>query len=624
MTDLLRSPLHDRHVTLGAKLADFGGWEMPIEYASTGGGVLKEHAAVREAVGLFDVSHLGKASVTGPGARAFVNGCLSNDLDRIGPGQAQYTLCCDTEGGVVDDLIAYLVSDDEVFLVPNAANTGEVVRRLQAATPAGVEVVDRHLAFGVLAVQGPRSADVLEQVGLPSGLDYMSWTDAEWDGAARARVPHRLHRRARVRAAAGSRRRRAAVGRAARGRRATLGGLPAGLGARDTLRTEMGYPLHGQDLSLDISPVQARSGWAVGWRKDAFWGRDALLAEKNAGPERTLRGLRGRGPRASRAPTCRCSPATPPSARSRAGRSHRSRRVGIGLALISDRRRGRGRRRAGTRRARPAQPRSGGAAAVRALARALRARRRSSSVDRRRVLVSGVAAAASSSSAAASTASPLTERRCCTGKLESSTGRAGRSRRAATVELRKATNGTASSAPTMPARMVPVSTDSAIASGWTSTLRLMISGCSRCASSCTSTMIAMATTTAAVKPCSSRATATHSAPVTVSPTSGMNEPEEDQHAQRGGKRNLQDQQHDRHRHAVEDGDQHLATHVAAEGPPADARGAVEPVLRAAGEQSQRPAPDGVAVAQQEERRQQHQQERAEELGDRPARCRWRR
>ena len=169
MTDLLRSPLHDRHVALGAKLADFGGWEMPIEYAATGGGVLKEHAAVRDAVGLFDVSHLGKASVLGPGARDFVNACLSNDLGRIGPGQAQYTLCCDTGGGVVDDLIAYLVSDDEVFLVPNAANTAEVVRRLQAAAPGG-----RRGHRPPPRVRGARGAgtrarrEVLDRVGLPA------------------------------------------------------------------------------------------------------------------------------------------------------------------------------------------------------------------------------------------------------------------------------------------------------------------------------------------------------------------------------------------------------------------------------------------------------------------------
>src|SRR3954453_6118126 len=136
MTQPLRHPaLYLRHAALGAKFAAFGGWQMPLEYA--GGGVLKEHAAVREAVGVFDVSHLGKATVRGPGAAAFVNATLTADLDRIRDGQAQYTMCCDDRtGGVVDDLIAYRFADDDMFLVPNAANTAEVVSRLSAAAPA--------------------------------------------------------------------------------------------------------------------------------------------------------------------------------------------------------------------------------------------------------------------------------------------------------------------------------------------------------------------------------------------------------------------------------------------------------------------------------------------------------
>jgi aminomethyltransferase len=187
MMSLLQSPLHDEHVALGAKLADFGGWQMPIEYTASGGGVLKEHAAVRDAVGVFDVSHLGKAVVRGAGAAEFVNACLSNDLGRIAPGQAQYTLCCAQNGGVVDDLIAYLVSPDEVFLVPNAANTAAVCTLLQSAASAGVEVIDQHQEFGVLAVQGPQSAPVLTALGLPADLDYMAYQDASWNGA-RVRV----------------------------------------------------------------------------------------------------------------------------------------------------------------------------------------------------------------------------------------------------------------------------------------------------------------------------------------------------------------------------------------------------------------------------------------------------
>ena len=142
MTELLHSPLHDRHVALGAKMADFGGWSMPIEYP--GGGVVAEHTAVRERVGIFDVSHLGKARVSGPGAADFVNSCLTNDLRRIGPGQAQYTMCCTETGGVVDDLIQYLRSDDDVFLIPNAANTAKVVELLAAAAPEGITVENLH------------------------------------------------------------------------------------------------------------------------------------------------------------------------------------------------------------------------------------------------------------------------------------------------------------------------------------------------------------------------------------------------------------------------------------------------------------------------------------------------
>src|SRR5579884_4051218 len=134
-----RSPLHDRHLAAGARMANFGGWQMPVEFP--GGGVLKEHAAVRAAVGVFDVSHLGKATVRGAGSKDFVNSCLTNDLDRIGAGQAQYTMCCeDGTAGIVDDLIAYLHADDHVFLVPNAANTAEVVRRLTQEAGDGLQV----------------------------------------------------------------------------------------------------------------------------------------------------------------------------------------------------------------------------------------------------------------------------------------------------------------------------------------------------------------------------------------------------------------------------------------------------------------------------------------------------
>lgn len=290
MTDLplRRSPLHDRHAALGAKFAPFGGWEMPLEYA--GGGVIKEHTAVREAVGVFDVSHLGKVTVRGEGAAAFVNACLTNDLGKIKPGRAQYTLCCADDGGVVDDVVQYLYAEDHVLLIPNAANTAEVVRRLTAAAPPPVTIEDQHQGYGVLAVQGPRSIDLLGAVELPTGHEYMSFVSASVAGTqvvvCRTGYTGEHGYELVVPWSAA-----VAVWDALMSAGAAFGVRAAGLAARDTLRTEMGYPLHGQDLTRDITPVQARAPWTVGWSKPAFWGRDALLAERAAGPRRLLWGL---------------------------------------------------------------------------------------------------------------------------------------------------------------------------------------------------------------------------------------------------------------------------------------------------------------------------------------------
>lgn len=176
--DLLHGPLEDRHRELGASFAEFGGWLMPVSYAGT----VSEHNATRSTVGLFDVSHLGKALVRGPGAADFINGVLTNDLNRIGPGKAQYTLCCTPDGGVIDDLIAYYVSDDEIFLVPNAANTAAVVAAMKEVAPQGITITDEHRSYAVLAVQGPRSAAVLTALGLPTEMDYMGFVDADYQG----------------------------------------------------------------------------------------------------------------------------------------------------------------------------------------------------------------------------------------------------------------------------------------------------------------------------------------------------------------------------------------------------------------------------------------------------------
>jgi aminomethyltransferase len=277
------SPLNQKHLDLNAKMADFGGWMMPIEYP--GAGVLAEHAAVRERVGIFDVSHLGKASVTGVGALEFLNLCLTNDLTKIHDGSAQYTLLCTPGGGVVDDLIVYRNSQTDFFLVPNASNTTDVVAVLQKQAPAGITVANLHNDYAVLAVQGPLAPQVLTALGINTDIDYMAFSHVSIAGAdvilcrtgytgevGYELLPH-------VRDAV-------AVWDALVEAIAPLDGLICGLGARDTLRTEMGYPLHGHELSLEISPVEASAGWAVGWKKESFIGSAVLLDQKNGSANR--------------------------------------------------------------------------------------------------------------------------------------------------------------------------------------------------------------------------------------------------------------------------------------------------------------------------------------------------
>ena len=277
------SPLNQKHLDLKAKMADFGGWMMPIEYP--GAGVLAEHAAVRERVGIFDVSHLGKASVTGIGALTFLNKCLTNDLTKIQDGSAQYTLLCTPQGGVVDDLIAYRNSETDFFLVPNASNTTDVVAVLQKQAPSEVTVTNVHSDYAVLAVQGPLAPQVLTALGVSTDIDYMAFTHVNIAGADvilcrtgyTGELGYELLPKAKD---------AVAVWDALVVAITPLNGLICGLGARDTLRTEMGYPLHGHELSLAITPVEASASWAVGWKKDSFIGSDVLLSQKSGSVER--------------------------------------------------------------------------------------------------------------------------------------------------------------------------------------------------------------------------------------------------------------------------------------------------------------------------------------------------
>lgn len=282
------SPLADKHHALKAKMADFGGWLMPIEYP--GAGVLAEHTAVRERVGIFDVSHLGKVSVKGEGALEFLNSIFTNDLNRISDGEAQYTLHCNSNGGVIDDLIVYRNSATDLFLIPNAANTASVVAALTDVAPANITITNLHEKFGVIAVQGPNSKAVIESLGLNPGMDYMAFEHVQISGnpVILCRTGYTgEHGYEIVPTWEGA----SAVWDALVKAISPFDGLVCGLGARDTLRTEMGYPLHGHELTLDITPVQASAAWAIGWDKPSFSGSAALVAQRESGKFRRLRAL---------------------------------------------------------------------------------------------------------------------------------------------------------------------------------------------------------------------------------------------------------------------------------------------------------------------------------------------
>lgn len=288
---LQQIPLHAQHEALGAKTADFGGWQMPIEYAGT----VSEHMAVRERVGVFDVSHMGTARITGAGALDALNAILANDLRKLTPGQAQYTMLCNEHGGVIDDLIAYVVNDDDVMLVPNASNSDEVLAVLKSLLPTSIAISDLRSQRVMLAIQGPDSANALATLGLPADMPYMSFATVSthpWsvEGAAFADVvvcrtgytgEHGYEVLVPVASAVTAWQQVLAAGV-----------TPCGLGARDTLRLEMGYALHGHELSADITPVEAGLNWAVGWKKESFRAKDVLTAQKADGPKRILRGLR--------------------------------------------------------------------------------------------------------------------------------------------------------------------------------------------------------------------------------------------------------------------------------------------------------------------------------------------
>jgi glycine cleavage system T protein (aminomethyltransferase) len=264
--DARRSPLDAAHRALGAHMGVFAGWDMPISY----GGTVGEHTAVRERAGVFDVSHLGKLMVRGPGAAALLDRALSNRMTDLAPGRARYSLILNDDAGIVDDLIVYAIGDDELLVVPNAANVDEVERRIRELA-GGADATVEHLDWATIAVQGPRSEGAVRSVvdDLPQ-LAYMRC--ARVSGIAVARSGYTGERGYELFAPADDApdlwdRLLAAVRDA--------GGEPAGLAARDTLRLEMGYPLHGNDIDPATSPREAHLDWAVAASKGSFVGKDA-------------------------------------------------------------------------------------------------------------------------------------------------------------------------------------------------------------------------------------------------------------------------------------------------------------------------------------------------------------
>jgi aminomethyltransferase len=271
---LQRTPLYDRHVALGARMVPFAGWEMPVQYE----GVIPEHRAVRTDCGVFDVSHMGELEVEGPRADELLQGLLSNDLDRVSAGGAQYTLLTNEQGGIVDDLIAYRLDEHRYLLIVNASNRDADFRWLKDREITGSDVRDVSDEYALLAVQGPRS---LERLGLDDAPAF-TWALGEIDG-----VECMVNRTGYT----GERGVELAVAPEDAGALwdavVERGAVPCGLGARDTLRLEVCYPLHGNDITPETDAISAGLGWVCALGKD-FTGAGELRRVKEAGPERKL------------------------------------------------------------------------------------------------------------------------------------------------------------------------------------------------------------------------------------------------------------------------------------------------------------------------------------------------
>ena len=287
MGELKRTPLHAFHAAHGAKLVDFAGWEMPVQYRS----ILEEHKAVRRAAGLFDVSHMGEVDVEGPGASAFLDSLVTNNVGKMYPGRVLYSPMCHPDGGVIDDLLVYMRGPEDFFLCINAGNIATDLQWIRArAAGRDVTVTDRSDSTALLAVQGPMALQIVQAL-TPVKLDpvkYYHFTEGEVAGVrcVISRTGYTGEDGFELYHPAGD---AVALAEALLAAGTALGLELCGLGARDSLRLEAGFPLYGHEITREISPLTAGLGWTVKFDKAGdFSGRAALAAEKRDGSPRKV------------------------------------------------------------------------------------------------------------------------------------------------------------------------------------------------------------------------------------------------------------------------------------------------------------------------------------------------
>jgi aminomethyltransferase len=285
---LLTTALHERHRALGAKLVDFAGWDMPIAYAGTVG----EHGAVRRAAGAFDIGHMGRIDVRGPGSGSYLRSLVTRDLADMGFGSARYALVCNERGTILDDIFVYRRATEDWLLIVNGANRTKIVAWLGTHRPPSVSVADRTLDTGLIAIQGPRTREVLERmaISLPSSFRLHTFVESTWRGRPLfiARTGYTGEWGVELMAdQAGI----AVLWDEAFSRGKDLGLVPVGLGARDTLRLEMGYALYGNEIDETTTPLEAGLDWVVDLSDADFIGKTPLVAQRSHGPSRRLVGF---------------------------------------------------------------------------------------------------------------------------------------------------------------------------------------------------------------------------------------------------------------------------------------------------------------------------------------------